>query len=308
MKSRFGWVMLLFLLASLACNLQSGTMEPSRQVVAPIETDAGVSRESTATAQSSTAVFPPEATITIAAPIAEPSPTEVTPYTIQETLKYEPPKQYFCDANACWRTDGRILNTSDYFFPKADETNADVQALLTEIGLPTARASSEKEEWERIMVVWDWLARHVKITSNADGKAGMDYLQSLSLKASPAHWPSIAEWSKTYARYHFIPWEGCNFKAFFFSILLYRSGVSPDQFAVAETYWDAKHSGQHLYVIVHQSGKWYFVDPTCWDTGALPSSPESIGCLAADYQHPFGLAVLPGSKLTKPMLLMASVP
>jgi hypothetical protein len=305
MKSRHPWFTLLILVAVLACNLQTGIVGSSHGVAPSTKPLAVTPQETSASSQTEGGIFPPALTDNFAVPTEKPSPTVVRPYLIQETLKYESPKEYLCDANACWRTDGRLLNTSEYFFPNPDESNVDIQALLADIGLPSTPPSDEKEEWERVMVIWNWLSNHNKETSNPEGKTGMQYLSSLSVQASQSHWPSLADWAKVYARYQFIPWEGCNFKAFFFGIILHRSGLSPDHFAVAETYWDVRHSGQHLYGILLHSGHWYYVDPTCVNSAALSSTPKDVGCTTADYRHPFGLAVLPGSHLTKPMLLEA---
>jgi hypothetical protein len=303
MKSRFPWVASILLLSLLACNLQSGSASQPGSMFVASKTGGGDSPTGISTDPLTATILIPSATLAV--PTIEPSPTIVTPYPLQETLKYESPKDYLCNADGCWRSDGRLMNTSDYFFPRPDESNPEIQALLTDIGLPASPASGEKEEWERVIVVWNWLAAHTRETTTPEAKSGMQYLISLSTQASNSHWPTIAEWAKVYARFHFIPWEGCNYKAFFFAIILYRSGLSPDRFAVAETYWNAAHNGQHLYGIVRQSGKWYAVDPTCVQLSGLSPTPESVGCLSADYAHPFGLMVLPGSVLTKPMLLVA---
>jgi hypothetical protein len=76
--------------------------------------------------------------------------------------------------------------------------------------------------------------------------------------------------------------------------------------AAATSSWGTSGE-QHLFVVFRSGDHWYYIDPTCIDpyaTPTLPYKPENIGCMpAADYEHPFTLAVIPGSALTRAMLV-----
>ena len=112
-----------------------------------------------------------------------------------------------------------------------------------------------------------------------------------------------------YARYRFLPWMsdgGCDWKALIYAILLYRCGLDPDRMAVAY-FKTADMSIQHLYVVIRSGDHWYYIDPTCIDPNAAPTlnyEPKNIGCVpAVDYEHPFTLWPIPGSTLTRAMLV-----
>jgi hypothetical protein len=124
----------------------------------------------------------------------------------------------------------------------------------------------------------------------------------MEIKKIPTeHWPSIGELAKVYDRYQVLPLGACNSKAFTFATLLYRVGVRPDAISVATA---KTESAQHLFVVTRLEGKWFFIDPTCIpEHPVLSEDLESVGCIGADYVHPFQLEVLPGSLLQKPMLV-----
>jgi hypothetical protein len=107
--------------------------------------------------------------------------------------------------------------------------------------------------------------------------------------------------AQVYARFGTLPVGACNSKAFTFATLLYRAGVRPDSITVAHT---QAATGNHLYLAARLDGRWRFVDPTCIpEHPALAAEPESVGCIGADYAHPYEIEPLPGSQLPKPMLL-----
>jgi hypothetical protein len=77
---------------------------------------------------------------------------------------------------------------------------------------------------------------------------------------------------------------------------------------MAAAYFKTKDlSIQHFYVVIRSGDHWYYVDPICNETGwnpALPFEPANVGCIPrVDYEHPFTVAVLPGSILSRAMLV-----
>jgi hypothetical protein len=249
----------------------------------------------------------PGATVTAASPIrptiAEPTATEtrVFPYTIIEQTLYEGEKSYTCDAGGCWRDDGTNASPPEHFYPNIDEDNPEIRALLSPIGLPADVASDDAERWRRIRVVWDWMGGNTVVIGNPAAEEPWNYLNELT--SSPEdHWPSIGEMAKVFARFSVLPLGACNSKAFTAATLLYRVGVRPESISVAHS--QAHDGTQHIYLAFHLEGRWRYVDPTCIrEHGALSPMPESVGCIGADYKHPYDLVPLPGSLLTKPMLL-----
>jgi hypothetical protein len=231
-------------------------------------------------------------------PEASPTPTREYPYTIREQTLYEGEKTYTCDPNGCWRDDGTVNDSPEYFYPDIGMENAEIDALLSSIGLPSSAAADNAERWRRIRELWKWMTRNTIIIGEPGYEEPWNYL----LELTPDRWPSIGEMAKVFARYNVLPLGACNSKAFTMATLLYRVGVLPDWITVAHS---MAHNGtQHLYLGIQLDGRWRYLDPTCIrEHTALAPQPETVGCVGADYAHPYELVPLPGSQLTKPMLL-----
>ncbi|MBN2084540.1 MAG: hypothetical protein JW748_04895 [Anaerolineales bacterium] len=281
-------LLLLGIALTLACNLP----------VAPPE------KELTASAAGAVTHTPagPSPTPTVT-PAPEPTPTATRPfpYTIVEPTLYEGDKTYTCDAGGCWRDDGSIAGPPETFYPNIDEDNPEIRALLASIGLPADIASDDAERWRRIRALWEWMGSNTVVIGDPAAEEPWYYLQELT--ALPLdHWPSIGEMAKVYARFGVLPLGACNSKAFTAATLLYRAGVRPDSITVAHS--QAHDGTQHLYLAFRLEGRWRYVDPTCIrGHAALSPQPETVGCVGADYKHPYDLVPLPGSLLAKPMLL-----
>jgi hypothetical protein len=233
-------------------------------------------------------------------PTPGPTATETRPfpYTIREQTTYEGEKTYTCDAGGCWRDDGAAAGPPENFYPNIREDNEEIRALLSSIGLPADAAADDAERWRRIRELWSWMARKTVVIGTPEAEEPWAYLQELA----PDSWPSIGEMSKVFARYGVLPLGACNSKAFTMAALLYRVGVLPDWVTVVHS---KAHDGtQHLYLALHLEGRWRYLDPTCIsEHNALAAQPETVGCIGADYRHPYEVIPLPGSQLTKPMLL-----
>jgi hypothetical protein len=233
-------------------------------------------------------------------PTPEPSPSREFPYTITEQTLFEGEKTYTCDADGCWRDDGTIAGPPETFYPDLEMKNADVEALLNSIGLPTDIAADDAERWRRIRGVWDWMSRETIPIGAAGYEEPWTYLQQL-MQTPAEHWPSIGDMAQVYARFGVLPLGACNSKAFTMATLLYRAGVRPDSITVAHSNMP---DAQHLYLALRLDGRWRYLDPTCIpEHPALAEAPESVGCVGADYAHPYELEPLPGSQLTRLMLL-----
>jgi hypothetical protein len=284
-----------------ACTASTGTP--------PEPTMAGANGISTAPTAPPSMPSKPTATPTVpptptAGPSPTPVPTPVTPYSTDEPTRYEGTLKYDCAAGGCWRQGSKIGNPSAFYYPEIEANNAEIAALLSDIGLPAGTIEDDVAAWQTLRALWDWLYRNTSTPTTAP--EAWDYLQSISSKAKPDHWPSIANMAGTYARYHTLPWGACNSRALTLATLAYRVGLSPDRLAVAY-FKSADASIQHMYVVLRSGSHWYIADPSCnasTESPALPNEPANVTCMAkVDYEHPFTLALLPGSTLTRAMLV-----
>jgi hypothetical protein len=240
----------------------------------------------------------PTPTATPTATTPTPVPTPFTPHTLDEPTRYEGTLKYDCEADGCWRQGSTMLSAPEYYYPDIDADNAEIAALLSDIGLPADPIEDDAAAWQTMRALWAWLNTHVSYLGTAP--EAWDYLTSLA----GDNWPSISNMASAYARYHTLPWGACNSKALTVATLAYRVGLSPDRVAAAY-FATADHSIQHFYVVFRSGDHWFYLDPTCnLTTPSLPSEPASVGCLdGVDYEHPFTLALLPGSTLTRAMLV-----
>jgi len=226
------------------------------------------------------------------------------PKIIEDTL-YEGPKDYSC-ASTCWRDDGTAVDTWDFTDINAD--NANIQAMLNDIGVPTAPTNDDNEIWNRTKAVWAWLQEHALGIEDANFDAVCAYRDSLD------GWPTIAEFAHMFVNWGGFGWkpyvneEGgtvyvctCMCRAHLLATLLYRVGVPLDRMAIAETKWKPEYS-QHMYVVLKLGCHWYYIDPS-YDIPELSDTPENLGAGARDYKHPNELDIIPGSTIIKPMLV-----
>jgi hypothetical protein len=294
MKRRAAILPATLLLASLACNLQTATQGATGAANPASKPAAGETAVAQSPSPTSTAALSrsPEATFT---------ETRAFPYQIVEQTLFEGEKTYTCDAGGCWRDDGSAAGPPEAFFPDIEEDNEEIRALLLSIGLSQDVAGDDAERWRRVRGVWEWMSHKTVVIGTPEAEEPWNYLQELT--AVPAkHWPSIGEMAKVYARFDVLPLGACNSKSFTAATLLYRVGVRPDSITVAHS--QAHDGTQHIYLAFHLEGRWRYVDPTCIRSHPqLAPEPETVGCIGADYAHPYEIEPLPGSQLTKPMLL-----
>lgn len=284
-------------LAAAACVGGSGTLGRS-----------GESASSSAASVAAPTALPSPTPSPTPTPEPTPVPTPFVPYTLDEQTRYEGTLKYDCDVDGCWRQGSQLTMPSAYYYPDPDATNADIDGLLAAIGLPTTRITDDATAWSRMRALWAWLHLNARDSAAAPdawtelwGMAGIGE----SGKSKSDHWPSISDFGRTYAKYHVIPWLACNSKALTFATLAYRVGFDPDRLAVAY-FKTADSSIQHFYGVLRLADRWFYIDPSCnsKDDPSLPTDPASVGCIASvDYPHPFTLAVLPHSKLTRAMLV-----
>jgi len=213
---------------------------------------------------------------------------------IEEETLYEGPKVYTC-MSTCWRDDGTVDDTWDFIDISAH--NADIVALLSDIGAPTAPTTDDDEIWNRTRTVWAWLQAH------GLGPGDPNYSEVLEYRTALGHWPSIAEFAYMFVTWGGFFWGGCTCmcRAQTLATLLNRVGIPSQKMAIAETKWKLGYS-QHMYVVLKLGCHWYYVDPSV-DIPELSDTPENIGTGLSDYIHPNKLKLIPGSTIMKPMLV-----
>jgi hypothetical protein len=263
---------------------------------------AGTPADSITSSPSLVSALPKPPSTPTASPTPTPTPTPVptpfVPHTIDEPTRYEGTLKYDCEADGCWRHGSTIVNPPEIYYPDIDANNAEIAALLSDIGLPADPIADDATAWRTMQALWAWLNKNVSYLGTAP--EAWDYLTSLA----GDNWPSISNMASAYARYHTLPWGACNSKALTVATLGYRVGLSPDRLAAA--YFKSPDSSvQHFYAVLRYGSHWFYLDPTCnLSNPSLPSEPASVGCLdTIDYEHPFTLALLPGSTLTRAMLV-----
>lgn len=186
---------------------------------------------------------------------------------------------------------------SDTFFRDYESANANTDTLLNDLGFPWRKAETEKEVWDRIGMVWNWLKIHVQVNNSAYG--------TISTVANS--WPSILDYASYYVQNGNLVWTACFSKAHLFATLLGRIVYPRYRFAIASAHHTengAPPTASHVYVAVYVAERWFYLDPTAVYSTNFPSYAQrkSIGVNnfgTVDYQHPFKIIPVPLSGFDK---------
>lgn len=218
--------------------------------------------------------------------------THVAGRTKTEKTDYEGFVRYNLTSSGWWmRINGLVQDKPASFFPQINTYDQEIQSLVMDIlGYRPNRTKNDKKIWRRVIKVWTWLQRNELTSANPNHRKAERYIDLLD------SWPSLANIAHMYSKYGGIYWGTCMSRAQLFATLLYIAGIPPDRFAIAESYWKPEYS-QHMYVILYVDKRWLYLDPTYIGESLTAENVSSVGSGSADYIHPRGVKLLPGSKL-----------
>ena len=233
----------------------------------------------------------PAATVTLVPnPIAPVLHAEPTLY--EGTLWYYPtaktlPGPLGSTLRVFWwsRLGGQVLADDAYFFPGLWVKDPNVTSLMAAIGVPTTLTYSDAAIWDRMNLIWYWMAHHTVADS-------VDY-------STGAGFPSISDMALYYAANGYLSRGSCQSTAQVLATLLARAGIPANRIALAHAHYGT--TAQHVYVILLLADGWYYLDPTyCPGHDQLPAFANRTsygGHATCDYTHPFEINILPGSDL-----------
>lgn len=195
------------------------------------------------------------------------------------------------------REHGQVMQPNDTFFQTYDVDSPSIDFLLEACGHTGSAARTDAETWARIGSVWRFLQENTRTAREGD--------------LSPEdRWPSLSEYAYAYRRHGEIPWRACFSKAHVFASILGHM-IDRDRVAIASTHHTengAPPTATHVYVAVYVGGEWFYLDPTAVSTEDFPpfEARRSIGVSSmrtVDYEHPYKILRLPGSRLSRVPLL-----
>lgn len=183
------------------------------------------------------------------------------------------------------RAGGLVASDDAYFFPNLWTNNADIAALMADIGVPTTRTHSSAEMWSRMGWIWYWMSSH----TSGDGE---------SYSTGPG-FPSIADMAWSYRQNGVIHHGSCMGTAQLMATLMARAGIPVNRIALGHAHYGDEPS--HVFVLLLMEEGWYYLDPTyCHSHDQLPEYEDraSFGWhQTCDYTHPFEVNILPRSDL-----------
>jgi len=209
--------------------------------------------------------------------------------------KHEGAVLYFKLWNFWARAGAKADLRSDLFFRDYEQSNANTDRLLGDIGFPSVKAETEVEIWNRIGVVWTWLRNNVQVND-------AEYATISSVSGS---WPSVLDYARYYAAHGLLVWSACFTKAHLFATLLGRMVYPRYRFAIAEAHHaegEYAPTAAHNYVAAYVAEHWFYLDPMAVYDAAFPDFEHrrSVGMASfrtVDYECPFGVIPLPLSGL-----------
>ena len=117
------------------------------------------------------------------------------------------------------REKGEVIPPDDYFFLTYEHSHPTNTRLLRDAGYTGQRPKTEKELWEQIGLVWNFLRENVRAANEGE-------------LSPPDRWPSFSEYAYFYKRHGQLAWHACFSKAHLFASLLGRM-VDRDRIAIA---------------------------------------------------------------------------
>jgi hypothetical protein len=232
-------------------------------------------------------------------------PVPESPTMHREASMYEGSLLYLKYWNYWVRAGERADDRATRFFPDFENPNPRIFAMLENMGVSTAPATTEKVVWDRVATVWSWLSHNVSYDGEAYG----------TISTQPdGGWPSIDDYAAYFETHGNLVWAACFSKAHLFASILGRIGIPRWHVTIAESHHTeggAPPTATHVFVGLYIADKWLYLDPT-W-VYAVPELPsyferESVGLFEkVDYTRPYKTIPIPLSGFTRVPLLNKTV-
>ena len=232
-------------------------------------------------------------------------PVSESPTMHREASMYEGSLLYLKYWNYWVRAGERADDRADRFYPDFENSNFRIFAMLADIGVSTAPATTEKVVWDRVAKVWNWLSRKVSYDGEAYG----------TISTQPdGGWPSIDDYAAYFETHGNLVWAACFSKAHLFVSILGRIGIPRWHVTLAESHHTeggAPPTATHVFAALYIADKWLYLDPT-W-VYAVPELPdyfsrESVGLFErVDYIRPYATIPIPLSGFTRVPLLNKTI-
>jgi YVTN family beta-propeller protein len=216
---------------------------------------------------------------------------------IQFTTKHEGKVWYFKHRGFWAREEGEVKAPNERFFLTYKHNNSTITRLLREAGYRGRRSRNDKELWEQIGRVWNFLRENVRAANEEELRP-------------PDRWPSLSEYAYFYKKYGELAWHACFSKAHLFACILGRM-EHPNRVVIASahhTEGGAPPTATHVFVAVYVANEWFYIDPTAVFFQEFPpfAQRRSLGVASmesVDYVHPYKILILPDSTHSRVPLL-----
>jgi len=169
------------------------------------------------------------------------------------------------------------------YFPNFDIPSSDFDALMTNIGVDRSPVVDDVEKRKRLEKILRWLAVN---RLELEGKKQQECYAYVKSVKDYDGWESPEVWGKVYARFGKICPGTCFSTSHAFTMLVYKAGISEEDFQMIGRQITANNDNQHWWTRVKIGGKWIEVDPLCASPGITFSGKKNIKCNRAEVYHP----------------------
>jgi hypothetical protein len=170
----------------------------------------------------------------------------------------------------------------DKYFTNFNLKSSEFDELMADIGVERFPTREKDEILRRTQEILRWLAAH-----RAGEKEQQECFNYVEKIKDYDGWESPETLGKVYKKYGYICPGTCFSTAYTFSVLVYKSGISEEDFQMIGRNITKNNEYQHWWTRVKMGeDKWLWIDPLCAEENTVLSEGKNLLCNKEIIYHP----------------------
>ena len=168
------------------------------------------------------------------------------------------------------------------YFPNFNLPSTEFDQLLADIGVSREPTSDRDKILRRLQIILRWLAEYrMPQDKEDDCFAYVDKIKDYD------GWESPEVLGEVYQKFNYICPGTCFSTSHTFSILVYKAGISEDDFQMIGRSITKNNENQHWWTRVKTAeNEWLEIDPLCAETDTVLTTDQNFLCNREEIYHP----------------------